>query len=201
LGRCLPCAGDGALAGKIKAGSVSNEIVSHMDWLPTFLAMAGEPDIKEKLKEGYIAGDKTFKVHLDGYNLLPYLTGQEKKSPRVEYFYFSGRRRSNGLALRTTGSLYSWSSAPPAHCGSGPSRLSLCACRSSTICAPTRTNAPTHIEYVLRLVPRPCLSPHARAVAVGAFLHTFKEFPPRQKAASFTVDQVMEKLTQGITSA
>src|SRR5207344_1796205 len=61
--------------GKIKAGSVSNEIVSHMDWLPTFLAMAGEPDIKEKLKEGYIAGDKTFKIHLDGYNLLPYLTG------------------------------------------------------------------------------------------------------------------------------
>ena len=61
----------------------------HIDWLPTFLAMAGDSDIKEKLKEGHTAGDKTFKVHLDGYNLLPYLTGQEKKSPRIEYFYFS----------------------------------------------------------------------------------------------------------------
>ena len=129
--------------GKIKAGSVSNEIVSHMDWLPTFLAMAGEPDIKEKLKEGYIAGDKTFKIHLDGYNLLPYLTGQEKKSPRVEYFYFSDDGDLTALALRQLEARIHGAARPPAHCGSGPSRLSLCACRSSTICAPTRTNAPT----------------------------------------------------------
>ena len=104
--------------GKIKAGSVSNEIVSHMDWLPTFLAMAGEPDIKEKLKEGYKAGDKTFKIHLDGYNLLPYLTGQEKKSPRVEYFYFSDDGDLTGLRYdnwklvfmeqRATGTLRIW---------------------------------------------------------------------------------------------
>ena len=104
--------------GKIKAGSVSNEIVSHMDWLPTFLAMAGEPDIKEKLKEGYSAGDKTFKIHLDGYNLLPYLTGQEKKSPRVEYFYFSDDGDLTGLRYdnwklvfmeqRATGTLRIW---------------------------------------------------------------------------------------------
>ena len=60
-----------------------------MDWLPTFLAIAGEPDIVEKCKKGYTAGKKTFKVHLDGYNLLPYLTGQETKSPRISYFYFS----------------------------------------------------------------------------------------------------------------
>ena len=59
-----------------------NEIVSHLDWLPTLLAMAGEPDIKEKLRRGTRQGKKTFKVHLDGYNLLPYLTGQAKKSPR-----------------------------------------------------------------------------------------------------------------------
>ncbi|HEX5512898.1 MAG TPA: arylsulfatase, partial [Gammaproteobacteria bacterium] len=57
--------------GKIKAGSISNEIVQHHDWLPTFLAMAGEPDIVEKLKKGYKAGGKTYKVHIDGYNLLP----------------------------------------------------------------------------------------------------------------------------------
>jgi arylsulfatase A-like enzyme len=57
--------------GKIKPGSVSNEIVSHMDWLPTFLAAAGEPNIAEKLKKGHKAGNKTFKVHLDGFNLLP----------------------------------------------------------------------------------------------------------------------------------
>ncbi len=75
--------------GKIKPGSVSNEIVSHLDWMPTLLAAAGVPDITEKLLKGYKAGKTTFKVHLDGYNLVPYLTGQEAKSPRKEFFYFS----------------------------------------------------------------------------------------------------------------
>jgi hypothetical protein len=75
--------------GKIPAGVVSNEIIQHHDWLPTFLAAAGEPDIVEKLKKGHKAGDKTFKVHIDGYNLLPFLTGEVDKSPRVGMIYFS----------------------------------------------------------------------------------------------------------------
>jgi arylsulfatase len=70
--------------GKIPAGVVSNEIIQHHDWLPTFLAAAGEPDIVEKLKAGHEAGEKSFKVHVDGYNLLPYLTGEEEAgSPRA----------------------------------------------------------------------------------------------------------------------
>jgi arylsulfatase len=75
--------------GKIAAGVVSNEIVQHHDWMQTFLAMVGELDIAEKLKKGHRAGDKTFKVHLDGYNLLPYLTGKEKNSPRKGFVYFN----------------------------------------------------------------------------------------------------------------
>ena len=75
--------------GHIEAGSESNEIVSHLDWFPTILAAAGEPDIKEKLKKGYKIGKRTFKVHLDGYNLVPYLTGKEKKSPRPGFIYFT----------------------------------------------------------------------------------------------------------------
>jgi arylsulfatase len=67
--------------GKIKAGSVSNEIMSHMDWLPTLLAAAGDPDVTGKLLKGYKVGRATYKVHLDGYNFLPYLTGQENKGP------------------------------------------------------------------------------------------------------------------------
>jgi arylsulfatase A-like enzyme len=89
LGRGVSRSGYGALAGHIKPGSVSNEIVSHMDWLPTFLAMAGDPDITGKLLKGYQVGKKNFKVHLDGYNLLPYLNGQVADSPRKEFFYFS----------------------------------------------------------------------------------------------------------------
>ena len=76
--------------GQIKAGTVSNEIVQHHDWLPTFLAMAGEPDIIGKLKKGgYSAIGRQFKNHIDGYNLVPYLTGKVKESPRKLFFYFS----------------------------------------------------------------------------------------------------------------
>ena len=67
----------------------SQRIVSHQDWLPTLLAAAGEPEIKEKLLEGHKAGDKTFKVHIDGYNMLPYFTGEAKESPRKFFFYIS----------------------------------------------------------------------------------------------------------------
>ncbi|HTN72559.1 MAG TPA: arylsulfatase, partial [Methylomirabilota bacterium] len=85
--------------GKIPAGVVSNEIVQHHDWLPTFLAMAGEPDIVEKLKKGgHQAAGKTFKLHIDGYNLLPYLTGEVKKSPRQGFVYFDDD--GNLVALR-----------------------------------------------------------------------------------------------------
>jgi arylsulfatase len=75
--------------GVIKPGTVSNDVFSHQDMLPTLVAAAGEPDIVEKCKKGYKAGNKTFKVHLDGYNLIPYLTGQVKKSPRPGFLYWS----------------------------------------------------------------------------------------------------------------
>ena len=73
----------------IELRAVSNEIVSHLDWLPTFLAAAGDPNTKVELLEGHQAGDRTFRVHLDGYNLLPYLTGEVEKSPRRGMIYFS----------------------------------------------------------------------------------------------------------------
>ncbi len=83
--------------GHIKPGAVSNEIMSHLDWMPTLLAIAGEPDITEKLKTGYTAGARTFKVHLDGYNFLPYLTNHEQKGPREAFFYFSDDGDLTGL--------------------------------------------------------------------------------------------------------
>ena len=71
LGRRVPRADAGALAGQDRAGSISNEIVQHHDWFPTFLAMAGDPDVVEKLKKGYQAIGRTYKNHIDGYNLCP----------------------------------------------------------------------------------------------------------------------------------
>ena len=75
--------------GKFKAGTVVNGIVTHQDWLATFLAAAGEPDIKEKLLQGHTIGDRTYKVHIDGFNMLPYLTGEVKESPRQSFVYIS----------------------------------------------------------------------------------------------------------------
>ena len=75
--------------GHIKPGTVSNDMISHLDWMPTLLAAAGVPDIKEKLLTGYTVGNKTFKVHLDGYNMLPLLTGETTKDPRESFLYFN----------------------------------------------------------------------------------------------------------------
>jgi arylsulfatase len=75
--------------GHIQAGSVANDIVSGLDWLPTILAAAGDPEVKDKLLKGMNVGGTTFKVHLDGYNQLPYLTGQQPHSARKEFFYFN----------------------------------------------------------------------------------------------------------------
>ena len=75
--------------GKIKADQISNEIISHQDWLPTLLAAAGDPEVKTKLKSGMRAGETKYKVHLDGYNFLPYFMGKEKAGPRKEFIYTS----------------------------------------------------------------------------------------------------------------
>ncbi|MBT8149284.1 MAG: arylsulfatase, partial [Gammaproteobacteria bacterium] len=75
--------------GKIPAGRVSNSIMSHLDWVPTLMAAAGEDQVISQLKEGRSFGDKQFKVHLDGHNFLPYLKGDKPTGPRKEFFYFS----------------------------------------------------------------------------------------------------------------
>ena len=83
--------------GVVKPGTVYNDIISHEDWMPTFLAAAGVPDIVQKVAEGYTVGDKTFKQHLDGFNFLPYLQGKEQKGPRHQIFYFDQAGNLNAV--------------------------------------------------------------------------------------------------------
>ena len=73
--------------GKFESGKTLNGITSHQDWLPTLLAAAGDPDVNEKLLEGYAVGDKVFNVHVDGLNLLPYLMGETDECPRNHFYY------------------------------------------------------------------------------------------------------------------
>jgi len=183
--------------GKIKPGSVSNEIVSHMDWLPTILAAAGEPNIKEKLLKGHKAGNKTFKVHLDGYNLLPHLTGAEKNSPRKEFFYFSddgdltGFRYDNWkmvfMEQRAPGTIQVW--MEPFVRLRVPKLFNLRTDPFERADITSNTYFDWMIDHIYLFVPAQQM--------VGQFLATFKEFPPRQKAASFTVDQVLAQLVEG----
>ena len=182
--------------GRIKPGSVSNEIISHLDWMPTLLAAAGVPDIKEKLLTGYSAGGRTFKVHLDGYNQLPYLTGQSQKGPRESFFYFNddaelvAMRYDNWKFVfaeqRATGTLQVW--AEPFTRLRLPKIFNLRLDPYERADRTSNTYWDWMIDRAYMLVPA--------QTYVGNFLGTLREFPPRQKAASFSIDQVMEQLSR-----
>jgi arylsulfatase len=181
--------------GKIKPG-VSNEIVSHLDWLPTFVAAAGDPDIKDKLLKGYKIGNTTYKIHLDGYNLLPYLTGKEVKSPRLEFFYFSddgeltALRYDNWKAVfaeqRKEGTLAVWSE--PFVKLRVPKLYNLRMDPFERADITSNTYYDWFLNHVFLLLPMQDY--------VGKYLSSFKDYPPRQKAASFTIDQVLQKLQE-----
>ena len=182
--------------GKIKPGTVSNEIMSHLDWMPTLLAAAGAPDVPQQLLSGYKVADMTYKVHLDGYNFVPYLTGQAPKGPRESFFYFSDEGDLMGLRYDN------WKIAFAVQAAEGTMRVWQQEFEHPRIPfifnlrtdpferAPITSN--TYYDWLLDhaylLVP-------AQAY-VGQFLATFKDYPPRQKAASFSIGQVLEKLGQ-----
>ncbi|HEY1801538.1 MAG TPA: arylsulfatase [Terriglobales bacterium] len=179
--------------GVIKPGTVTNEIASLEDMIPTFAAAAGEPDLVEKVKRGYSANGKTFKVHLDGHNLLPFLKGDVKESPRKEFMYWSDdgdllatrygnwkavflEQFSKGLAIWQNDfkhlripKLYNLRSDPFEEAEA-----------STLFCDKWQA------DHAFILVPIQAI--------VGRWVGTFKEFPIRQEAASFSLDQVMEKL-------
>jgi len=187
--------------GKIKAGAVSNQIVQHNDWLPTFLAAAGEPSIKEKLLAGHQAAGKTFKVHLDGYNLLPYLTGQVPKSERPGFIYFNddgdlvALRFDNWkvvfLEQRVEGTLRIW--AEPFVPLRIPKLYNL---RTD----PFERADITSNTYYDWLIDRAYLVLAAQTV-VAQFVATFKDFPPRQKPGSFTISQALAKMEEAAGGA
>ena len=184
--------------GKIKAGTISNEIIQHHDWFPTFLAAAGEPDIIDKLKAGHqidLRGDsREFKVHLDAFNLLPYLTGEVDESPRKGFIYFSddcdvlGLRFHNWKVVfqeqRCQGTLQIW--AEPFTPLRAPKIYNL---RTD----PYERADITSNTYYDWWLDHDYIAFYAGAI-VTQFLETFKEFPPRQEAASFTINQAVAKL-------
>jgi arylsulfatase len=183
--------------GKIPADQWTNEIVHHMDWFPTFLAAAGDANVKDALKAGVqnAAMNRDYKVHLDGYNILPLLSGETDKSPRKEVFYFSddgdltalryGDWKILFMEQPVAGTFRVWQQPFV------PMRVPFV---FNLRRDPYERATITSNSYYEWLLDRAYLLVPAQAY-VGKFLETFKEFPPRQKAASFSLDKVMEELT------
>src|SRR5216684_4870355 len=181
--------------GRIQPGSISNEIISGLDWLPTLMAAAGDPDIKDKLLKGHQAGSKTFKVHLDGYNQLPYLTGQQERSARKEFFYFDddgdvvALRYENWKVVfeeqRAQGTMRIW--AEPFTKLRVPKLFDL---RSDPYERADITSN-TYYDWFMGDGAAPFLASQS---LVGPFLATFKDYPPSQRPSSFSIDQIVEKM-------
>ena len=184
---------------KFKAGTVLNGIVCHQDMLPTFLAAAGEPRINEKLLNGYQAGSRTYKVHIDGFNLLPYLTGEVNESPRLNFFYFSDD--GDILALRY-----------------GDWKAVLMEQRAHQLACWAEPFVPLRIPKMFNLRRDPFeradvdsntywdwVISHAYLIygmqgIVAQQIDAFVKFPPRQKPASFNLDAVMRQLQESTSS-
>lgn len=182
--------------GVLEAGSRCNEIIAHEDWFPTFMAAVGDTSVKERLKKGTTAGSKSFKVHLDGYNFLPYFKGEAKESPRREFFYFSDTGDLLNLRYNQWKIVFAEQRAEGFEVWQEPFTFlrlpKLFNIRSDPF-ERADHEAPAYADWRARrlyaLVP-------AQAY-VANFLSTFQEFPPRQKPASFSIDQVLEKLQSG----
>jgi arylsulfatase len=181
--------------GHIKPGTVSSELVASHDWFPTLLAVAGDLNVKEELLKGYQVGDTTYKVHLDGDNLVPYLTGQTEKSPRESFFYVNDDQQLTGLRYdnkivfmeqRAPGTLLVW--ANPFTNLRVPKIFNLRTDPYERADITSNTYYDWIFDHVFLLVPAQDY--------VGQFLATLKDYPPRQKAASFNLDEVMRLMTE-----
>jgi len=180
--------------GHIKPGQVSNEIFAALDWFPTLLAAAGDTGVKDRLLKGWKVGEQTYKVHLDGYNQLPLLTGQQDKSARKEFFYFNDDAQLVALRYenwklvfceqKTEGTLAIW--AEPFTCLRVPKIFNLRMDPYERADVTSNTYYDWLIKRVFLLVP-------AQAY-VGQFIETFRDFPPRQKPSTFNLDEVLSKM-------
>ncbi|HEY4370079.1 MAG TPA: arylsulfatase [Steroidobacteraceae bacterium] len=187
--------------GKIEAGTVANGIVQHHDWLTTFLAMSGDTEPVEKLKKGTTVNGKQFKNHIDGYNLLPYLTGEAQESPRQLFMYFSddgdvlGMRYDHWklvfMEQRCAGTMQVW--AEPFIRLRLPKifNLRMDPYERADITSNTYYDFLIHNAYFI----------YAAQLVAAKFVETFKEFPRVQKPGSFTIDDAMAKMSDAASGS
>ncbi len=179
--------------GVIKPGTIYNEIFAHEDWLPTLLAAAGAPNINAKLLEGYKAGKRTYKVHMDGYNILPFLQGKTKEAPRKEFLYWSDGGELTGLRYKEWKVVFMEQRSHGFDVWVNP----FVTLRTPKIfnlrSDPFERADHESISYDKWLINHMFVLVPAQQY-VANWLSTFKDYPPRQKPDSFNLDGVMKKL-------
>ena len=180
--------------GHFKAGSISNDVISQLDWLPTLMDAAGVQDIQGKLLAGYTAGSRTYKVYLDGYDFLPRLGGSADHGPRREFFYFNDDGKLVGLRNGDWKLAFAEQRAARFDVWRDP----FVALRIPKIFNLRRdpyeradTDSNSYNEWWDRKIAAQGMPSTA---IVTRFVQTFREFPPRQRPDSFTIDQIMEQL-------
>jgi arylsulfatase len=182
--------------GKVAPGSVSNQVMSHLDWVPTLMAAVGEKEIKQQLKEGLSTGDKTFKVHLDGYNFLPFLTGKAAQGPRREFFYFSDDGLLTGARIGDWKLVFAEQRARRFDVWRDPF-VTLRIPKVFHLRRDPLERADTDSNGYNNWWDRKVAPVGMQGqVAVMQFVQSLQQFPPRQRPATFTVDQILEVLKQ-----
>jgi arylsulfatase len=179
--------------GVIKPGTVSNEIFSHQDMLPTLVAAAGEPDIAAKLKQGYTAGKKTYKVYIDGFNLLPYWKGEVKENPRPGFLYWGDEGDLMAIRYGNWKVHFAEQRAEGADAWQDPLTPLRCPKLVNLRTDPFEEADNSSMFYWKWRMDRVFALAPAGAL-VGQYIQTMMEFPPRQRPESWSVGDVMEKL-------
>lgn len=177
--------------GVIKPGTVYNDIMSHEDWLPTFVAAAGDPDVKEKLLAGFKSNGKTFRNHLDGYNFMPYFKGETDEAPRHEIFYFDDNANLNAVRVNQwkihfqvqEGNLQDSTLRPV----NMPYVISLRADPFERFMRESNMYFRWYADKMWTFVP-------AQQV-VAKFVSTFEDYPPSQKSGTFGPADALQKLS------
>jgi arylsulfatase len=185
---------------RFKPGTVLNGIVSHQDWFPTMLAAAGQPDVKERLLSGCQVGDKQFKVHLDGFDMMSYLSGEAKASPRRGFFYISDDGDIMAVRMEDWKVVLMEQRAKQLMCWLEP----LVPLRAPKLFNLRRDpferadeNSNTYWDWYISHA----YAVYAMQAVVAEQIDAFTKFPPRQKPASFNLDAVMRKVTEAGASA
>ena len=178
--------------GTIQPGTIYNEMFSHYDLIPTFAAGGGDPDIVAKCLKGSQIGNKTFKVHLDGYNLIPFFRGEAKESPRKEFIYWNDDGQLVAIRVNDWKAVFLEQDNKGMGVWQGQF-TNLRVPKLFNLRADPFERGDESIEYNKWMAERVFVQVPMQALA-AKWLESFKEFPVRQKPASFNLDAVMEKL-------